>query len=66
MSLAKFFCQQIGCFTDNNNIVNHRMKAHDVGPHIFKRLIFKKIINMLYAFIDMTKTVYVSNCFSHK
>ena len=66
MTLTKFFCQQIGCFTDNHDVINHCMKAHDVGPQIFKRLTPKEVIDMLNAFIDMTKTVYVSNCLSHK
>ena len=66
MLLTKLFCQQIGRLADNHDVVNHCMKAHDISFHVFKRLSLKKIINMLYTLINMPKTVYVSNGFSHK
>lgn len=66
MPLAKNLCQQIGSFTYNHDIIDHSMKAHYIGFHVLEGLPPKIVIDVHYALINMPKTVYVSNIFSHK
>lgn len=66
MTQAEISCQQIGSFAYYHDVINHSMKAHDVCSHVFERLLLEERIDMLYAFINMVKAVYVSNSFSHK
>jgi len=66
MAHPECFCQKISSFAYNHDVVNYSMKAHDISLHILERLPHEKRIDMLYTLIDMPKTVYISNCFSHR
>ena len=65
MFLSKLLCEQISSLANNHNIVNHSMVAHNVSLHFFEILPSQKIIHTVDTFRDMTKTIYISNAFSH-
>ena len=42
------------------------MKTHYIGFHVLEGLPPKIVIDVIYTLINMLKSVYVSNSFSHK
>ena len=50
---SEFFGQHIGRFTDNHDIVNHRVKTHLVALHFLKGFAFKEFHHMANARLNM-------------
>ena len=66
MIISKFYRKKICSFSDNHDIIDNSMKAHNICFHILECLPLEVVINVFYTFVNMAKTVDVSNCFSHK
>ena len=66
MLVPEIFCQEIGCLTDNHDVIDDSMKAHDVSFHVLKRLLTEIFVNVAYALVNMPKAVDVPNCLSHR
>ena len=66
MFLTDFLCQHIGCFTNNHDVVNHRMIAHHIAPHFLKSLPFKEIHHMTDACLNVNQPLNIPNLLSHR
>ena len=53
-------------FTNNHDVMNNCMIAHDIRLHVLESFSFKEGHNVFDTLLDVEQSVYVSKCLSHK